>query len=278
MDPIMSEIIDVIDPEALPEEVELHGDPPPVAAVTPAPAPQPAPSKPAETEPAPAARAAEPTPSKPAEPEPSSPDPTTPRPAPAPPAPPAAGDVLGSEWAFVSPRARSIGRRGPAVALAIAAALAIGLAAFAFLRGAGSSEPAPSGAAGEPAAPSSSSPAVAAPEQAAPVTVTEIVVTDAVDPVTGTPDTALDSFTTADPIHLWFAFEAAPEASGSTVSIHWFRGERRVARSDAALPTSGAAMNLTLPDGATDRSGIYRVEVRADGEVLAQETFEVRDE
>jgi hypothetical protein len=106
-----------------------------------------------------------------------------------------------------------------------------------------------------------------------PVRVTDIRLTDRVDAVTGDPGAALGAFAADDTVRLWFSFEAWDLSRPLTVV--WLRQEKSVARLTAPLPGAASQMVFPLPDLAAERAGLYRVEVRSDGDVLAAETFEV---
>jgi hypothetical protein len=114
---------------------------------------------------------------------------------------------------------------------------------------------------------------VAAPAAVTPLDITEVRLTDSVDAATGEPGSSTDSFTVGEAVQLWLSFEAGDEAVPLTAV--WFRGDQQVARLTAPLPEASSQMVFPLPQLAADRPGLYRVEVRSRGDVLAAESFEV---
>lgn len=106
-----------------------------------------------------------------------------------------------------------------------------------------------------------------------PLDITEVRLTDTVDAVTGEPGSSTDLFSVGEPVQLWFSFEAGDEAV--PVTAVWFRDDQQVARLTAPLPDASSQMVFPLPQLAADRPGLYRVEVRSRGDVLAAESFEV---
>ena len=187
------------------------------------------------------------------------------------------GDVtsvsMDQGWAFgPPPSARPRGWRpvglAAGVLVATGVAAVVGFVAFVNVVGqedAIAPEPVRTDAVVSDAAP----PAVAV----APPDITDVRLTSSIDAETGEPGSATSVFAIGEPVQLWLSFEAADEAVPLTAT--WFRGDKKVGRLTAPLPETVSQMVFPLPQLAADRPGLYRVEVRARGDVLAAETFEV---
>jgi hypothetical protein len=159
---------------------------------------------------------------------------------------------------------------GLVAGLLAALGLAGGIGFVAFVMVAGSDDAAPPPVATQPGVETDAAAIAPAPE---PLHITELRLTDAVDAATGEPAGSTRTFAIGDPVRLWLSFESA-DGTGSLTAV-WFRGERKIAKLEAALPGAASQMVFPLPEVAADQPGFYRVEVRSHGDVLASEPFEV---
>ena len=174
-------------------------------------------------------------------------------------------------WAF-GPQPGASSRRGwRPFGLAAGAVAGLGVAAvagfLAFVTVAGSGNESP--------ARSTTQASDSAPEAPPPVRVEDVRLTDAFDTVTGEPARELSSFGMDEPVNLWLSFDSS--AADESLTAVWFRGDNAIARLTAPLPEA-SQMVFPLPQVAVDRPGLYRVEVRSRGDVLATESFEVTDD
>lgn len=108
---------------------------------------------------------------------------------------------------------------------------------------------------------------------AASLCVTEAVLTDAVDPATGTPGVDRTAFTVGEPVTLWFAFERREPAPGP-LEVRWSRDGTLLYATEVRLG-AGDRLNVSLAGLWSEQPGRYRVEVVGREELLVERDFRI---